>query len=63
MHFSKSHRIEETQKLIITEGALKAQVVTAFDEYIEDSVLGLAGVASFQESIGADLRAIFPMLA
>lgn len=59
MHFAAPWRVELTRQLIITEGGLKAQVAA---EFLEDAVLGLAGVGAYPESIGRDLQKLFPTL-
>jgi len=53
VHFAASHRLEQGSA-IITEGALKSDVIAQFTE---SAVIGLAGINNYKPSFGAALKA------
>ena len=53
VHFAASHRLEQGSA-IITEGALKSDVIA---QYTESAVIGLAGVNSYKPNFGMALKA------
>jgi DNA primase len=58
-HFARCNRIRETGQALITEGALKASVISYF---LDAGVIGVAGTASFTEDFGVRLREELPEL-
>jgi hypothetical protein len=58
-HFARVDVARATGKIVVTEGALKANVVS---ELTGESVVGIAGVSNFPETFGADLRRAIPEL-
>lgn len=57
VHFSRPHLIEEQNRLFVTEGALKADVIAA---KLNAPVIGLAGVTTWPRGFGQKLRRVFP---
>jgi hypothetical protein len=58
-HFARVDVARASGKIIVTEGALKANVIS---ELTGESVVGIAGVSNFPETFGADLRRAIPEL-
>lgn len=59
IHFQNTHLIRQTGKAIITEGALKADVIA----YLQHTgAIGIAGVSTFPEGFGEKLREEIPEL-
>jgi DNA primase len=58
-HFARVDVARASGKIIVTEGSLKANVIS---ELTGESVVGIAGVANFSERFGADLRRAIPEL-
>ncbi len=54
IHFAAPHRLERGS-VIVTEGALKADIIAQF---AESAVIGLAGVGSFKAGLGAALKSL-----
>jgi hypothetical protein len=59
IHFAKPWIADLTQFAIITEGALKGDSIA---EYLEQTVIAIAGVSSFSEFIGERLHQELPNL-
>src|SRR5262249_53794017 len=59
VHFSRVWRAERTGRVIITEGALKADVIA---EYKDCCVVGVPGVSSFNADFGAWLKKQLPII-
>lgn len=57
VHFSRPERIRETGQALITEGALKASIISYF---LDCGVIGVAGVSTFTEDFGEQLKTDFP---
>ncbi len=58
-HFARVDVARATGAMTVTEGALKSQVVS---ELTGEAVVGIAGVTSFSETFGCDLRRAIPEL-
>jgi hypothetical protein len=58
-HFARCNRIRETGQALITEGALKASIISFF---LDAGVIGIAGTSSFTEDFGVKLREELPEL-
>lgn len=58
-HFARPEMISETGEIIVTEGALKADIIAAFENR---AVCGLASVTTFRETFGSELRSAYPKL-
>ncbi len=58
-HFARLDVARATGAITVTEGALKANVIS---ELKGEAVCGIAGVANFSETFGADLRRAIPEL-
>lgn len=59
VHFCRPERIRVTGEAILTEGALKSAVISYF---LNCGVIGVAGVSTFTEDFGEQLKADFPEL-
>lgn len=59
IHFARPWRITATCEAIITEGPLKADIIS---EIIDLGVIALPSVSSFQSDLGEHLKALFPTL-
>lgn len=59
LHFVKPDRVKQTKQIIITEGALKADRISEFND---EAVVAIAGVSCFPETIGGDLQKQLPEL-
>lgn len=58
-HFAYAHLLEDARELVITEGALKADVIA----YLTQSpVVGVAGVSTFGADFSARLKRVAPRL-
>lgn len=58
-HFARVDVARATGKLTVTEGALKSSIIS---ELKGEAVCGIAGVTSFSDTFGADLRRAIPEL-
>ncbi len=59
IHFTESHKLRTASEVLITEGALKADVIS----YLTSSpVIGVAGVSTFSADFAANLRESLPNL-
>jgi hypothetical protein len=58
-HFARVDVARATGKIVVTEGALKANVIS---ELTGEAVVGISGVSNFPETFGADLRRAIPEL-
>ena len=59
VHFAKPYKLHSASEVVITEGALKADVVA----YLTSSpVVGIAGVSTFSSDFASHLRETFPNL-
>ena len=58
-HFARVDVARATGKIVVTEGALKSNVIS---ELTGEAVVGIAGVSNFPESFGQDLRRAIPEL-
>jgi len=56
-HFARPHLVELNGDIIITEGPLKADAIA---EQLGCAVVGLAGVGSFGDTFGSELRLALP---
>jgi hypothetical protein len=59
VHVCRPERIRATGEALLTEGALKAAVISFF---LNCGVIGVAGVSTFAEDFGEQLKADFPGL-
>lgn len=59
VHVCRPERIRATGEALITEGALKSAVISFF---LDCGVIGVAGVSTFAEDFGEQLKADFPGL-
>lgn len=59
VHVCRPERIRATGEALITEGALKSAVISFF---LDCGVIGVAGVSTFTEDFGKQLREDFPGL-
>ena len=59
VHFCRPERIRVTGEALLTEGALKSAVISFF---LNCGVIGVAGVSTFTEDFGEQLKADFPEL-
>lgn len=59
VHFCRPERIRATGEAILTEGALKGAVISYF---LNRGVVSVAGVSTFTEDFGQQLKADFPEL-
>lgn len=59
VHFCNASRIKEQGEVIITEGALKADII---GHYLDRSVISVQGVMSFPAEFGQQLKEKFPEL-
>lgn len=59
VHFQNAHLIRQTGRAIVTEGALKADVIAHLQN---TGAIGIAGVSTFPEDFGAKLREDIPEL-
>ncbi len=59
IHFQNSHLIRKTGKAIITEGALKADVIAHLQN---TGAIGIAGVSTFPDDFGSKLKDEIPEL-
>jgi hypothetical protein len=58
-HVCRPERIRATDEALLTEGALKSAVISFF---LNCGVIGIAGVSTFAEDFGDQLKADFPEL-
>lgn len=58
-HFAKPDLVNQTGIAFITEGALKADRIA---EFTDNACIGLAGVDSFKNTFGRELREVLPEL-
>jgi uncharacterized protein YjiS (DUF1127 family) len=59
VHFCRPERIRVTGEALLTEGALKSAVISFF---LNCGVIGVAGVSTFTDDFGKQLREDFPEL-
>lgn len=59
LHFRRPEELRSSRRALITEGALKADVIAS---QLKCGVIALTGVSCFREGFGRDLRRIFPNL-
>ncbi len=59
VHYAKPHLLRDASEIIITEGALKSEVISHLSGV---PVIGVAGVSTFGADFGAHLRESFPSL-
>lgn len=59
VHFCRPERVRATGEALLTEGALKGAVISFF---LKCGVIAIAGVSTFAEDFGAQLKADFPEL-
>lgn len=59
VHVCRPERIRATGEALITEGALKSAVISFF---LDCGVIGVAGVSTFTEDFGEQLKSDFPEL-
>lgn len=59
IHFARPWRVVSTSEAIITEGPLKADIIS---ERLDACVIALPGVSSFQSDLGVRLKALLPSL-
>lgn len=59
LHFAKAHLINPQQKVIITEGSLKADVIA---DRLDRAVVGMPGVSHFPDHFALKLFGLFPSL-
>jgi hypothetical protein len=59
VHFSRPHRMRETGETIITEGALKGDVISSF---LNCAVVAVPGTGAFNEKFGEWLKSEAPEL-
>jgi hypothetical protein len=59
VHFSRPHRMRETGETIITEGALKGDVISSF---LNCGVVAVPGTSAFNEKFGEWLKSEVPEL-
>ena len=59
VHVCRPERIRTTGEALLTEGALKSAVISYF---LDCGVIGVAGVSTFAEDFGEQLKADFPGL-
>lgn len=59
IHFARPWRVRSTRLAIITEGALKADIIA---ESLDTCVIAVAGVSSFRENFGSRIRKRLPYL-
>jgi DNA primase len=59
VHFCRPERIRVTGEALLTEGALKSAVISFF---LNCGVIGVAGVSTFTDDFGEQLKADFPEL-
>jgi hypothetical protein len=59
MHFRHPEQIRASRRALITEGALKADIISS---HLHCGVVALTGVSCFREGFGQELRSIFPSL-
>ncbi len=57
IHYSKPHLIKDADEVVLTEGALKADVIAHF---LDAPVIAAAGVNNFGATFAEDLREKFP---
>jgi DNA primase len=58
-HFARGHLLKDAREVLITEGGLKADVISFFTQA---PVIGIAGVSTFQDDFGGVLRREAPRL-
>jgi hypothetical protein len=59
IHFAKPHLLHDAPEVLLTEGALKADIAAYF---LQQPVIAAAGVYNFRADFPADLKAEFPKL-
>ncbi len=59
VHFAKPELLARAEEVLITEGGLKASIISFFTQ---SPVIAAAGVCNFGMSFGARLRSLFPAL-
>jgi hypothetical protein len=59
VHFANVWALEKTGRAVITEGALKGDIVA---NHLQACVVAIAGVSTFREGFGAELRRRLPRL-
>ncbi|MBA3712496.1 MAG: DUF3854 domain-containing protein [Pyrinomonadaceae bacterium] len=59
VHYRNVERMRATGEAILTEGALKADIIV---HYLDRGVIGVAGVGNFPKDFGAELRQKLPEL-
>jgi hypothetical protein len=62
VHIQNPERITASGKCIISEGALKVSVASQYLSPDEGGLIGLAGVSTFQEQFGQQLKSAWPNL-
>jgi hypothetical protein len=63
VHIQNPERIAETNRAIITEGALKAFIAAQFLSPDEGGIIALAGVSTFRAELGQQLKEAWPGLS
>lgn len=63
VHIQNPERITETGRAIITEGALKAFIAAQFLSPDEGGIIAFAGVSTFREGLGQQLKEAWPKLS
>jgi hypothetical protein len=61
-HIQNPERIPSTGRVLITEGAIKALIVAKYLSPSEGGIIALAGVSTFNEKFGEQLRSVWPAL-
>ena len=59
LHFARHHLLHDAGEVILTEGALKAQIASL---YLNTPIIAAAGVTQFRQDFPAWLRATFPKI-
>ncbi|MDQ3684679.1 MAG: DUF3854 domain-containing protein [Acidobacteriota bacterium] len=59
VHYAKPHLLRDAREVLISEGALKADVIAHF---LDCPVIAAAGVSNFGQDFAANLREKFPLL-
>jgi phage/plasmid primase-like uncharacterized protein len=59
LHYANSYLLHDAREVLITEGALKANIISHF---LGCPVIAAAGVSNFGHDLAAQLRAKFPRL-
>jgi hypothetical protein len=59
LHFARHHLLHNAREIILTEGALKAQIASL---YLNAPIIAAAGATQFRQDFPAWLRATFPKI-